>query len=545
MNLTWHIVKKDLRALKWPLGLWLLCIVAKLGVGVMLLNASGDEGIEWFQQMDILAKGLAAAEGLSFVLVAALIQEDLMVGTTAFWMTRPIAGGRLLRAKLLTIVLVFLVAPVVITLPWWLGCNYGAGEIAWAAAETVAVHALVVLLALLWSAVTDGLGRFLMWTLATLAVTPMLTAIVAYYLTRKGPGPVPEIMSTRVLVMLIIMTIGIFIVLVHQYRTRHTWRSIGIIGGALGLSVLTLAFWPWAWNVESKVYGYLIRRAQGDWPAANEPAGLTFTLRRAEFAARKDRPNRPGILNTSYRVEGLSAGQGFISYPSEHFWQWPDGTSEKGYAMGRSLMNSMARSQATAFVKGEGAVEPWLGDHLAMTSMVSSGTMAKIRAQSPAYRLQARLRLMKFESTTPVPLQSGAGQTEGVSGQRIAAVEKSGDQLHLTFIRHSPSLWVDVVAGGQMAPAGKSSQYFVVNRQNGWVDAGQNLGNRSTRIGTVAITWQTQWFHASSKAGGARPSLEAINALNDAELVKVTYAEQARFTHELQIDAERIAQANP
>src|SRR5262249_55528045 len=98
MNLTWHIVKKDLRALRWPIGVWFLCVVGKLGVGVALLNARGDEGITWFNQMDLLAKTLAVGELLSFVLAAALVQEDLMVGTTAFWMTRPISGGRLLRA---------------------------------------------------------------------------------------------------------------------------------------------------------------------------------------------------------------------------------------------------------------------------------------------------------------------------------------------------------------------------------------------------------------------------------------------------------------
>jgi hypothetical protein len=544
MNLTWHIVKKDLRALKWPLGLWLLCVVAKLGVGVMLLNATGDEGFVWFQKMDMLAKGLATGELLSFVLVAALIQEDLMVGTSAFWMTRPISGGRLLRAKLLTIALVFLIAPVLVTLPWWLGCNYGPGEIAWAAAETVAVHAIVVLIALLWSAVTDGLGRFLMWTLVTLAVTPMLSAIIGYYLSRKGPGPVPEILSTRVLGMIIIMVVGIMVVLVHQYLTRHTWRSIAVIGAMIVLCVLTLGFWPWAWNLESKAYGYIIRRAQGDWPATAEPAGLKFTLRSAEFAARKDRPNRPGTLAINYSVEGLAQGQGFISYPSEHFWQWPNGSSEKGYTMGRSVLTHVARTHATAFAKGEQAVEPWSGNHISMLSVLPSSTMGKVRAEPPAYALQARLQLMKFESTTPVPLQAGAWETAGVNGERIAAVEKSGDQLHITFVRHTPALWVDVMAGGRMAPSGVSSRYFLVNRTNQWVDAGQSLMSGSTRVGTVEITWQTLFFHASPKAG-PRPTLEAINALNDAELIKVSYTEQARFTHELRIDAEGIARANP
>ncbi len=546
MNLTWHIVKKDLRALRWPIGIWLLCIVAKLGVGVILLNAAGDEGIEWFRQMDIMAKVLAAGELLSFVLVAALIQEDLMVGTTAFWMTRPISGARLLRAKLLTIGLVFLLAPVLVTLPWWLGCHYGIDEIAWAAAETFAVHALVVLGALLWSAVTDGLGRFVMWSLVTLVVTPMLTGILSHYIRRGGSASVPEIASTRLMVALAILGLGILVVMIHQYLTRHTWRSIAVIGTTMGLVVLTLAFWPWAWNIESRTYSYLIGRAQGDWPATTEPAGLKFTLKSAEFGAQSARSNRGGTLHTSYRVEGLSEAQGIVSYSSGHTWLWPDGTSEKGYAMGRSSLNSLATNEVDAFMKGRTSASGGEADQISLLSIVPSSTLAKIQAQPPAYTLHARLRLMKHEATTVVPAQSGAWRTDGTRGERIALVEKSGEQLLVTFVSHGPALWMDMVGGGRLAPAGGFSRYFLVNRKNGFVDSGSTGASRqSSRIGTVEVGWQTMTFRASSKGGGAKPLLEAINALEDAELVKVSFSEQARFTHDFQLDAARIAQANP
>ena len=543
MNLTWHIVKKDLRALRWPIGVWILCIFAKLGVGVLLLNASGQEGVEWFRQMDMMAKGLAVGEVLSFVLVAALIQEDLMVGTTAFWMTRPISGGRLLRAKLLTIGLVFLLAPVVVTLPWWLGCHYGLDEIAWAAAETFAVHAIVVLAALLWSAVTDGLGRFVMWSLVTLVVTPMVTAILNYYIQRKNVIQVPEITSTRLLVAAAVLLLGTGVVLVHQYLTRRTWRSFTLIGATVGLMTLILAFWPWAWNFESRTFGYLIRRAQGEWPATAEPVGLKFSLASAEFTARKERPTRPGILLTKYRVEGLVDAQGLMGYPSEHNWQWVDGTSDRGYTLARSSLNERARQRADAYVKGE-VPTTQDSDEVAATSIVPSSTLEKIRTNPAAYSLKARFRLMEFESITPVPMHAGDRQMNGPAGERVAAIEKVGDQLQVTFVRHLPSLWVTLVGGGQLAPSGKFSRYFLANRKNGWLDAGGTLSGQSTRIGTVEIAWQTMFFHASPKAGG-RPTLEAINALNDAELIKVTYREQARFTHELRVDASRVAQANP
>jgi hypothetical protein len=541
MNLTWHIVKKDLRALKWPLVVWFTCIATKLGVGVLLLTADGSEGATWFSQMDMLAKGLAVGELLSFVLVAALIQEDLMVGSTAFWMTRPISGGRLLCAKLVGIGGIFLLAPLVITLPWWIGCNYSPGEIAWAAAETFFLHALVVVAALLWSAVTDSLGRFLMWSLITLVSTPMLTASLSYYFRSKGSVPVPDIMSTRLLVAGAIGLVGVAVVLAHQYLTRRTPRSIGLIGATLGLAVLVLAFWPWPWNVETRIYRHMIHRAQGEWTAAAQPAAVKFSLASVEIAPRG--PNRPGTLVTRFRVDGLADAQGLLAYPSELRWTWPDGSTEKGVGTGRSLLNGLAADRARAFAKGEVAgATP--NEEISVTSLLSAATLAKLRAQPADWTLSGRFRLMQYEATTLVPKQPGKWEQEGAASTRIAAVETSGDEQHVTLVQHAPALWVDLVGGGSLAPSGRFSRYFLVNRKIGWADGGQSQENRSTRIGTVDISWRTLVFHGTPKVG-ARMTLEGIRALEDAELVKVTYTEQARFSQELAIEAARIAQANP
>ena len=519
MNLTWHIVKKDLRALRWPIGVWFACIIAKLGIGVLLLNASGTEGIEWFNQMDFMSKALAVGELLSFVLVAALIQEDLMVGTTAFWMTRPISGGRLLRAKLLTIGLVFLLAPLLVTLPWWLGCHYGPDEIAWAAVETLAVHAFVVLAALVWSAVTDGLGRFVMWSLVTVVVIPMLTAILSYYVRHGRPAAVPEVVSTRALVALGLVALGTLAILIHQYLTRHTWRSIGIIGGTISLVVLTLAFWPWAWNFEAGTYAFLIHRGRGDWPSTNEPAGLKFTLRSAEFSTQPG-SKRAGALKLNFGVAGLSSGQGLITYTSDHTLRWPDGTAENGYAMGRSMLNNLASDEATAFAQGVGGGPRTLQDQVTYLSVLPSTTMEKIRTQTPAYTLSARMRLMKLDATTVVPTQRGPWQSDGAAAERVAAVEKSGEQLVVTFMRRNPALFVDILGGGRLGSYGDSfSRYYLVNRKNGYLDAGTTGGvTQSTRIGTVEIVWQTLSLRATSKGGGRKPLLEAMQALDDAEI---------------------------
>jgi len=543
MNLTWHIVKKDLRALKWPLLLWIALIVAKLGVGVVLLNADGTEGLDWFNKMSGLAQVLSAIEFVSFVLTAAIIQQDLLVGTTAFWMTRPISGARLLRAKLICIGLVFIVAPVLVTLPWWLGCHYGISEIGWAVIETVAAQAIAVLLGLLWSVVTDGFARFLMWTLVTLFATPMLTAIIAYYASRHLGSFQPELVSTRFLLVLLLSIGGIFVVVVHQFLTRNIGRSIAIIAGTVGLIVLTGAFWPWSWNVESRFYSYLIRQAQGDWPVAAEPPGLAFKLQSAEFSGRKDRPDRPASLIASYQVEGLTAMQGLMPVQSEYTLRWPDGTSATGRSWGRSGLADMMSAHALSGGKDSGEAAAH-ADSVNFTSAMPASTMAKVRNSASSHTLPARFRLMRFESVTRVPLEPGTWNVQASQGERLAHAEKEGPQLLVTFIRHMPSLWVDNAGGGQLAGTGDYSQYFLVNRTRGAVDRGTSTDYRLTRIASVGISWRTMSFLAVPRPPKGSV-LDAINALNDAELVKVTFAEQARFSHELKLGPEEIAKANP
>lgn len=545
MNLTWHIVKKDLRALQWPLLLWALVIVAKLGVGVILLTADGTESMEWFTRMEGLSKVLAAFERVSFVLAAALVQQDLLVGTKAFWMTRPISGGRLLRAKLLTLFLVFGLLPLLITLPWWLGCGYGWREIGWAGLETFALHAACVLLGILWAVVTDGFGRFLMWTIVTLFAIPTLSGTLAYYLTRGKPGPGAELLTTRFALGIAIAVAGILIVVVHQYLTRRTGRSIALISATSSVIVLVGAFWPWSANLEARLFTHLLQQEAGRWTASPEPEGLAFTVAPAQLSVNNSTP-RNGQLHVKFQVAGLTESQVLRSFWSEYEWRWADGTTRKGSAWGRSGFRELAAEKALG-VAMKLAPEGRYTDTVATIAWLDPKAVQKLQAEPPAYSQRNRLQLLRFDSATAVPLQ-GAGRTlSGVLGERVARAEKSGEELLVTFIRHFPTMWLDNFRGGYFVEFEdlQYSQYLLVNRAKGIVDRGRTAGHRSTRIGTVSIEWHTQSYRASKKPAGPRPLLETSNALDDAELMRVTFVEQARFIHEIKIDPLVVEPVGP
>jgi hypothetical protein len=185
-----------------------------------------------------------------------------------------------------------------------------------------------------------------------------------------------------------------------------------------------------------------------------------------------------------------------------------------------------------------------MGDTFTNTVVLSPDLAAKLRLDPPAYTLQVRLGLINYEPATPVPLLAGGWTVRDGLGEHIAHVEKSGEELLVTFIRHNPALWVDM-AGGWPVPRAQIAQYFLVNRANDFTDRGTAQIEKSTRIASVEIAWQTMAYHASKNAGGPRPTLEAINALNDAELMRVSFVEQARFTHELKVDRLVVEPAKP
>lgn len=558
MNLTWHIVKKDLRSLKWPLAVWALVIVIKLAIGVALLTANGSEGAEWFLRLDMFAKLMAGLEGVCFVLVAALIHEDRLVGTTSFWMTRPISGARLLRAKLLTVGLVFWVGPVLVSLPWWLWCGYGMREIAWAAAELIAIQTVFVLVGLLWAVVTDGYARFLMWTLVMVIAIPSISGVIGVHLAKTNAVVPAEVATSRIVVILALAVAGIATVVFHQFLTRRLWRSIALLGATTVLMIATGLWWPWDLRITARWQAYAESQIEKNWPGDTAPHGLTFTLTGAEYRqpAPGSRAGRPVWLWANYRVDGLPEAAALKPYVANYSLRWPDGVGQNGW----TWINPSKRTSKlveTKALEQTFAADPGVGDHLGTDSIqaaqsLPAATAARLLSAQADYMLKARFGLMEVESVTEVPLQAGPTMRNGSQGERIAHVEKEGEQLLVTMVRHNPALTIDILLGIQtytlaagQAMAQPLYHYLLVNRARDFADRGSSQWVSKTLIGTVEITWQTMAYRATPGPTGRRPTLEAINALNEAKLIRVNLRETARFTQELKAAALRVESDAP
>jgi biopolymer transport protein ExbD len=234
--MVFHFLKKDVRHNAWLLALWFLLFVID---GIAVLSARPPDinlpNLGLSPVLFLILKFLVLA-----VLVSQLIQKDAVVGSTAFWLTRPITRGTLLLAKLVGLGLIVLI-PLLVESAVLVMFGVSRGELGWAALE-ILMHQLffVVPIALL-AALTPNFARFVAVTV-TLAVGLIVISL------RFAPFAAPamtgiELENTKDLVETALLIVGGGLLLTHQYLTRQSRRSITLAICLVGAYILVALFW--------------------------------------------------------------------------------------------------------------------------------------------------------------------------------------------------------------------------------------------------------------------------------------------------------------
>ena len=123
MKRTFHIIGKDFRDLRllFPLvGWWSIAILQLLLIAVFPRLPISPPAIEMTLGFFLvgLAWLLAALDfGLLVLIVSQLVQRDSTVGSTAFWLSRPVSGANLLAGKALFLLLAVILPTLVVTVP--------------------------------------------------------------------------------------------------------------------------------------------------------------------------------------------------------------------------------------------------------------------------------------------------------------------------------------------------------------------------------------------------------------------------------------------
>lgn len=260
MKRTLHLAAWDLRYLRHYLGLWLgLVILQAVLVGYaphLSPDYPGDRG--HFFSLSSFAWLVAVLKiCLLAVIVTQLVQKDSTLGSTAFWLSRPVSRARLLAGKVL-----FLAAAVILpSLLVEAGLLFFSGvtphDTLRSVPQILFLTLLAVAILMMLAAVTSSLARMIFAGGVALLGLPLLWSFVwgAWSLFRLGDGtfasdditvvqPVPPpIFNTVFVGIALVLLVTAVAVVGHQYLTRRTTGSRMILVAGICLVLLSLGYW--------------------------------------------------------------------------------------------------------------------------------------------------------------------------------------------------------------------------------------------------------------------------------------------------------------
>jgi hypothetical protein len=287
---TWIIAGKDLRRV-WKHAAALLALVW-LGLALGWIEFRWTP---WAPTM--LARAYIVLQfvmyALTFVIAATIVHEDVLLGTRAFWLTRPIRRSRLFAAKLLSVGLACVALPVAAHLPWWLWFRFEWPDLGAAALQTAVGFGLVAMAATLVASLTDTFTRLVVWTLvlaAAIVCGPGLWTIMTFQTMRRSQ----DLMVEQVLVAVPFTALAGLLIIGVQYLTRRWFVAAAFtVAAVAGVAVITV-----------KVPADVVFGSMFD-PSAERNAGLATAIQVS--------PGRPMIgAPVEFERPELSQYKGFM-----------------------------------------------------------------------------------------------------------------------------------------------------------------------------------------------------------------------------------------
>lgn len=424
MKLVWHILAKDLRRLGWPVAGWLLLHVVST-IWMRWLAAPGgvpagaiEAWLGTISWMATLAKGFLLVMG--FVLAGALVVEDPVGGSNAFWPTRPISNGRLLSAKALGALLLFVVAPVVLLVPVWLGAGFTLKQAVVTAWELAKIQIGFTLMAMLLAALVEDVGKFFV---AALLLTVALLLLGSNGPTWRWTGLIPaELHATRnALIGLGEVTLAAILMPIQflTRRTDRTWAGIGV-GLAAALAIRLAWPWemPWLW----------MSRPNYTPPPAWAYAGHAAVQRVGTAQLPREWGER---VLLGVEASGFPAEAGIVAAVRyESALHWGDGLREK---VNFASSDANREEQARRLLHLPPFMTTW---ELASYPVPLEVLQKHWRTwKGPAtYKGDLQLATVRGSMAGPVPLVAGAELRDGACCDRVVLIDLEPDGERVTIL---------------------------------------------------------------------------------------------------------------
>lgn len=410
MNLTLNIVRKDLFRLRWWLLAWFAVLALPIGLGFQALGQNPFVGTEWRGLNDTLKAAICLEILCGYLLVILLLQEDAIIGTRQFWLTRPIARGRLLLAKAIGVFLVLGLLPIAVSLPWWLWCGLGLPTMAQVSGDLLIIMVLVTLPAALVATLTETFPRALLWSLVlAAAIVTAIAAIPLMVLTGTSPGRI----ATRVVLAVLVvgLEMAAVTVLVFLWRRRSWWLvgAVGVVAGSFVLALRSNAQW---WSSEPRERN--VERA----------ANITMRFEQSFAGVADERtPEKRQHVTTTVIVGGIPSTKLLVPVGGHQTWRsselnvthsaWPNWQSNLSRSFELLGLRhppenaEMAAWHASRFGRPLKALAPDEGE-LGLGALLQRSVVARLMADPPSYEAHVFVTQLQPEIIVEVPQCAGA-----------------------------------------------------------------------------------------------------------------------------------------
>ncbi|MDD2238002.1 MAG: hypothetical protein PHG65_12420, partial [Kiritimatiellae bacterium] len=451
-SLVMHLFKKDVRHLRGILLVWVLLIASQAILVGSGITASADDmaTMVTFQVLSAVLPVLKIIAAI--VLIPLLIHGEPLTGTTAFWLSRPLSRKTILAAKGLFIGLLLILFPLLVEVGIFAGNGVLVCHILLAIPEILIGDTALILQVMVLAVLTRNFARFAIAGVVIYIAIMMLS--VAVYISRLYFGGMdsmlfasePGLVASRGLVAhLLVLLFGLAVVL-NQYLTRKTGRSIilAVVGFALQFACSQL--WGINFFAEEKAApdASIVRceELELSLDQSHRSSSDEFQMRRTE-SPRKE---------FSMRIEAEGLGDEYVVRPTETIARldYADGvvlTSTNRINNRFGLRDQDMRALAALFAGYEVLNRSSYVWQSTKIISVSTEQYFKYGRMEGTLSLDVEAEISGYRVAAEIPLQEGARYSSGSEHLVVSRIMKQSSGCTV-ILRESK---VNLLFGGREA----------------------------------------------------------------------------------------------
>ena len=247
MKLVWHIARKDFRSLWIYMAGWLSLVILMrvlVGIGPHLAGKATAPLFLFSTIWPVLKLFLLA------LIISRLLQNDSSVGSTAFWLSRPVSGGRLLVSKSLFLVTTLILPTLLVEALFLFSHGVTGHDLVRSLPEVLFWQLLAIAVLAIPASLTRDLPRmvsfgFLLFV-AMVFSYGTVAVVLRYFRYERGIYP-PLTLETSVWIGFSLCLFAIAIAVVgYQHLTRRTRVSMTLV--FLGMLICCMSGQLWTWD---------------------------------------------------------------------------------------------------------------------------------------------------------------------------------------------------------------------------------------------------------------------------------------------------------